>query len=500
MPTRFAVLSRRGMILFIAVIVVAALSLGALTVSRRMTFEYRRALQRGDEIQAVALVQSGVEMIVAVVGSESENASPVAVGFDPTLSPLAAAGLVGASLMSQGVYDNAAVFAGVAVAPPLAGQSLRGVGRFTILAPRIANERLVGVRYGLTNESSKLSMLTVLKWEEATPGAGLSALLKLPTMTPRLAESLLDWIDADKTPRRLGAEIEQYAALGLSYGPRNDIPVSTDELLLIQGADREAIFGNDPERCYGYRRHGAWVSVAETLPLSFLLTAFSSEKLVTPQGEAKCFLGEANLEFLGSQLRRTLDSESVDFVIAYREAHGATFHMLDLLGATVVRDGKTLTSPFALDHAEGERRFFALLDYATESRSVVVNGRINILEAPACVLRAIPFFTEDQVREIVARRGDVGATREQTRRHSVWLLSQGIVDEPTMRKLWDFVTCGGDVYSAQVVGFFDSAQASSWAEVVVDGTVKPPRVVFEKEMSGVRHAYPPNLLRGATGL
>lgn len=492
------------MVLLIAVLVVAMLSLGALTVSRRMTLEYRRALQRGDQIQSVALVQSGIETIVAVVAGEETSPRVVSDGFNPFLdaaasSPITAAGFREASLLSQGVYHHPGLFAGVAVAPPVPGQTTRGIGRFTVLAPRIASERLVGVRYGLVNESAKLSLLTVLRWEEETPGAGVAALLKLPSMTPRFAESLLDWIDADKTPRRSGAEIDQYEQLGLSYGPRNDIPVSIDELLLIHGADREAIFGSDPELCFGYRRNGAWLSVAETLPLAYLLTAHAAEKLVTPEGEAKTWINNSNLAFLRSELLRSLDTASVDFVIAYREKYGAAIHPLDLLGATLtLADGKTLTSPFLLDRAEDERRFFALLDAATESRTVVVRGRVNILEAPASVLAAIPFLTGDQVREIVARRGD-GATREPMRRHPVWLLSQGIVDAATMRRLWDVVTCGGDVYSAQVIGFFDDAPLiASRADVVVDSTVKPPRVVFAKEMSGVRHAYPPSVLRGTT--
>lgn len=60
----------------------------------------------------------------------------------------------------------------------------------------------------------------------------------------RLADCLLDWIDADDDPRLNGAERDWYEGLPEPYRPRNAVPKTWDEFALIKYFD-EAFF--DPE-------------------------------------------------------------------------------------------------------------------------------------------------------------------------------------------------------------------------------------------------------------
>jgi hypothetical protein len=52
-----------------------------------------------------------------------------------------------------------------------------------------------------------------------------------------------------------------------------------------------------------------------------------------------------------------------------------------------------------------------------------------------------------------------------------------------------YLTTGGDVYRAQVVGYFDDSGLSARAEVVVDGTTSPPRQVYWKDLRLLGRGY-----------
>ena len=67
-----------------------------------------------------------------------------------------------------------------------------------------------------------------------------------------------------------------------------------------------------------------------------------------------------------------------------------------------------------------------------------------------------------------------------------------------MKALLPYLTCGGDVYRAQIVGFFDSQGPTARAEVVFDATQTPPRLVYAKDLRILGRGYAWETL-GATG-
>jgi hypothetical protein len=328
--------------------------------------------------------------------------------------------------------------------------------------------------------------------------------MKLPGMTPSIADSILDWIDADKTARPSGAELDYYERIGAPYRPRNAVPVSLEELLLVRDMTRQLLFGTDTNFTYGADRSSfeqlqteLAVQVDEmmpptetndifqqddptALPWCFLLTTLSAEKLIDPTGKAKFYLNDGNLEFLEQQLNAAgFNKESVDFLLAWRKNKGNLDDPIDLLDAEITVDETTLKSPFTLNDSASEEKFLRLLDVATTCPTVVVSGRININEASRIVLSAVPELTTETVTKILSLRGKKGGRF----RHAVWLLSEKVVDKETMKKLSSRLTTGGDVYRAQIVGFFDRQGTTSRAEVVVDATVKPPRQIYSKDLT-----------------
>jgi hypothetical protein len=63
-----------------------------------------------------------------------------------------------------------------------------------------------------------------------------------------------------------------------------------------------------------------------------------------------------------------------------------------------------------------------------------------------------------------------------------------------MQTFQPLMTGGGNVYRAQIVGYFQSGQASSRAEVVFDATSPLPRVLFWRDISHLGRGYPLQML------
>ncbi|MDR1962695.1 MAG: general secretion pathway protein GspK [Planctomycetaceae bacterium] len=534
----FSVKSRRGMILFIVSIVIAMLAVGSLSLLSLLTTEYEATLYRGDEIQAGQLVQSGIEFIGQTLTASEQpltSSGQTPIPNTETSDSFSFPQENSAEFPhAENLYDNPLRFCGVEVVPGHFDYSGRGTGRFTVFSPRVEQDRLKGIRFGLVNESTRLHLGMVLEWETESPGLGARALLKLPGMTPAMADSLLDWIDTDKTPRSSGAELAYYEQTGVPYRPRNAIPVTLEELLLVRDVTRTLLFGTDEHFSYGakmselqqfqtanelqnellFQPHEETVNPipaenritdsspffddsvgfneesGQSLAWCLLLTTLSAEKLVDPNGNAKIFLNDNQLEFLNEQLQSRLDEESCQFILAWRKKNGLIDDPVDLLDATVEENGLELKSPFSLDNPVAEEKFLTLLDIATASSEIVVSGRINVNDAPRLVLEAVPELSGQMVMQILNRRGTPGEKRKDKYRHTIWLLSEKIVDKETMKKLSKRLTTGGDVYRAQVIGFFDGRGTIRRAEAVIDATVKPPRPIFTKDLSSQSIAKP----------
>ena len=63
-----------------------------------------------------------------------------------------------------------------------------------------------------------------------------------------------------------------------------------------------------------------------------------------------------------------------------------------------------------------------------------------------------------------------------------------------MREMMPYVTAGGDVYRAQIVGYFDEGEIASRSEVIFDATSAAPRILFWRDISHLGRGYPVELL------
>jgi type II secretory pathway component PulK len=149
------------------------------------------------------------------------------------------------------------------------------------------------------------------------------------------------------------------------------------------------------------------------------------------------------------------------------------------------QDAVVYDSPFSDDILAMAGYLPTLLDSVSVNRSAWVPGRININQAPWSILANIPGMSPEIADQIIANRemSDAAEESDPNRRFETWILTSGIVTLQEMRTLTPFITAGGDVYRAQIVGYFEDGAASSRAEVVIDATQSTPRILFWRDIS-----------------
>jgi len=494
-----------------------------------LSTESRAANLHGGELQLEQALGSGLELLKAVCSVPHKQRQQLG-----------------------GVFDNVDLFRGVAITGDRDNDS---PVHFSIVSPQTESTRIAGIRFGVQDESARLSLTALADWERREEGAAAKALLNLPGMTNTMADSILDWIDTDAAPRPSGAEARYYAARGLPYGPRNSAPISLEELLLVRDVRRSNLFGSDWDSNYrtGQRERGMATNVgtfrsdAGGLPWSSLLTVYSAERNVAHDGQSRVYVNENNLEILQQQLEQWFDASWMQFIIAYRQlgpydetqrpsrptvprrsrsarassdgrpepevisveemqpvdlslpARFEIKSVLDLVGARLRIPGAerddseqeedvVVESPFSDDPIEMQDYLPGLLDRTTTVRESIIRGRVNVNLAPREVLLGVPGLDPPTVDRIIATRGRRFG-QSGAERHAVWLLLEQIVDIAQMKELLPYVTGGGDVFRAQVVGFHGDSGLSARAEVVIDATVSPPRQIYWKDVSLLGRGY-----------
>ena len=507
---------RRGILLVVVLVVVSLLTLSALTFARMMTTHRQAVDLTGRRVQALALAESGVEAVRWYLMQPQDTREELG-----------------------GHYNNAEFFQAQIVLP---GMTPSRQGNFTILAPELdASGVLSGIRYGLQDESTRLNLNTVLLADSVVENGGRQLLMGLPGMTEEIADAILDWIDPDDETREFGAESDYYEQLTPPYAAKNGPLDTIEELLLVRGVTPQLLYGLDINRngAVDVHEQGGTSSLAgasatgvsvETDPAAQLgwavyVTLYSQERNVNQEGLPRVNLNQDDMEQLHQELGEVFPADWVTFIVAYRQngpyngdedgevgtsgeldlsRPGQTplTQVLDLIGAKVrVRfDGddedRVLASPFTDDPAAMLLYLPRLMDNVTISPKPTLPGRININQAPRTVLLGIPGMTEEIVDKIIAERSvDVeDETQDENRRFETWILAEGIVTLDEMRLLEPLVNAGGDVFRAQVVGYFEDGSAAARLEVVIDATSNVPRLLSWRNRTHLGRGFPLDVL------
>ncbi len=490
------------MVLVLVLVVIALLTLACFTFSKLMLTARKAARLSARQTQARLLADSGVDV------------ARLFLSMDPLTQT-----------EYGGWYNNPAQFQMQLVVDD---DQHGDPGRFSIVAPDQIDGRYEGLRFGLEDESNRLNLNVLVEIDKTNQGAGRTILMGLPGMTEEIADAILDWMDEDDEQRDFGAESLHYAAQQPAYQPKNGPLETIEELLLVRDVTPWLLFGTDGNRNGlqdpeepDAQNLGAEVDNSDgsmNRGWSAYLTLYSLEINLNPDGEPKIDLNQDDMEELYDQLEEVLDSEYATFIVAYRQngpyegtqpAVKAVGRQLDLkqkgnTKLTTVLDvvGKNVRVQFQGDNERtivqtpfpdtpGVSALFLpkLMDHCTVNPSPVIPGRININQAPRTVLAGIPELSPEMLDKIIAERMTDPVQQEANERHETWLMDDGIVTLEEMKKLMPFVTGGGSVYRAQVIGYFDRGGPAVRIEAVLDASTQPARVLFFRDLSHLGRGY-----------
>ncbi|ADB18326.1 hypothetical protein Psta_3667 [Pirellula staleyi DSM 6068] len=496
---------RSAMVLIMVLVVVAFLALGSYAFSDLMLAHQESAELSIRQTQTRALVDSGLDSVKLFLFSTPDI-----------------------RLEQGGIYDNPTLFKGRTV---IDDPDPNFRGSFAVVAPSLdSSGNYGGLRYGLEDESTRLNLNTLLALEAQSEGSGKNLLMALPGMTEDVADAILDWIDEDDEARDLGAEIDYYSGLSPAYACKNGPLETVEELLLVRGVTPALLFGADVNRNGTIDPHEAEGESANSSQgvaddgsysgsgWASYLTLYSMESNLSADGSPRIYLNNDDLNTLYTSLSEKFPAEWATFIVAYRQngpytgsqeatsgAQGtldmtrpARFplsQLLDLVGAkTRVRfsgeiSSVVLNSPIPAEIGAMNIFLPQLMDGATINPATTIPGRINVNQASATILRGIPGMDEDIVNQIITRRSADPGTDQPGRQYETWLLAEGVVTLDEMKLLQPFICGGGQVFRAQVVGYFQGGSAASRAEAIFDATTAAPRLVFWRDISHLGRGF-----------
>jgi len=513
---------RRGIVLLIVLVALMVLILSAYTYTELMRTHYIAADLSGRQVQSRFLVDAGVEatrlFLMQTPGVQEE---------------------------SGGHFNNPMYFQARNVLPDVDPER---IGSFTVLAPLVDEMgNLAAVRYGLEDESNRLNLNILVIADDLVADGGRTLLSALPGMTDDVADAILDWIDEDDEPRDFGAEYDYYQSLDPPYAPKNGPLDTVEELLLIRGVTPQLLFGQDVNRNGMLDAHEVGpqsaasmadplggVSAATTPAVdpimegsldrgwSGYLTLYGQELNANQAGEQRLDLNSEDLETLHADLADTFSPEVANFVIFYRQgndeydgqdqgvpastvavdltiaAERSISQVLDLIDARLEVPSPEgggmiiLNPPFPLigmgayiDH---------LMDNATINSNETIPGRLNVNQAPRSLLLGVPGIREEIVEAILSNREMNNRTDNSTQKHEAWLLTYLCCSLQDLKAIQPFICAGGDVFRAQVIGYFEGGSASSRVEIVIERTTATPRIISWRDLSHLGRGYPLEVL------
>jgi len=288
------------------------------------------------------------------------------------------------------------------------------------------------------------------------------------------------------------------------------------------------------------------------------LTLDSAESNLRPDGTPKIDVNKENLEELHNELSEALGLEMANFIVAYRQggaydsgndntpgqtASSVTLDfkqpgrerlnsILDLIGVRTritkpaqsgaegggqgesqsgesggrggsgsgsSKDDSRIVIEAAFAEDPGAMRGYLtkLMDNVAVNSNRTIPGRLNINQASRQLLGGIPGLPPSAVDQIISQRDITLGEQQPDQVHETWLLTQGVVTLPEMKKLIGLVTSGGSVYRAQVIGGFFNGGPVDRMEVVIDATQSPPVVRRRIELRSLGQGYSAEIL-GAT--
>jgi type II secretory pathway component PulK len=381
---------RRGVALLVVLWLMAALTLLLYSFLAQMQVEYSLSGGYGDEKKAEQLAWSAIDYACV---SADNNTQPWHGPSDTAW------------------YHNPDRFYEVEL----------GDGAFSLMHPTYDDDGKL--RWGLEDEASKLSLNVATK----------EMLMKLPRMTEEIADSIIDWRDADSNPGPSGAENSFYQALNPAYNCKNAPFETIEELLYVRGVTPQVLYGLD-QNLNGRIDPAEQSTSATTDPGLFgLVTCWSVDRNQTLNGQKRINVNAATPQQLQQAGFTPAEMQAMQ---AHLLARGPFTSVALLLGNPEAGVPPVLT----------KERFKLLADKFTMVDADTIPGLVNVNTAPKQVLLCLPGITEDLAVKIIDARNVPGADLSSMG----WLTD--VVTPAQLQQFANFITFHSYQYRIHAIG------------------------------------------------
>jgi type II secretory pathway component PulK len=473
---------RRGLILPVVLLILALLALLAASFAFQVNADSAATRALVERMQTRLAAEAGFQYVALVLRDHLEDVNAW--------------------------YDNEEKFRGVVVWSATGGLSTFGAVeksdtqrsqakdknsvapayRFSVVADD-PNDDQVKVRYGITDEASKLNINTAT----AAQLTRLIAQVVPPEVQVEpLVDALLDWRDPDDTVSSNGegggAESDYYRSLKVPYRCKNAPFDTVEELLMVRGFTGQILYGEDADR-------NGLLSPNEddgnvTFPpdnadgalnrgLYPYITVHSREFNRANDRKPRVVLvgGGSNTRL---ELEPFFSAEEADYLVARAAATGES-RPTSLTAFLETASTNGLVSPFMLED------FPRIVDRCTLDPSPELRGLININTAPPAVLRCLEGLTAEDVNNIVQKRATLSAETKQT---PAWLLTQGVLDQEKYDAVAEGITARGLQFTAEVVGYADHLGVRARFQIIFGMRGPVPQILYYRDLTNLGVPYP----------
>jgi len=529
---------RGGFFLVLVLIVIVIATMAVYSFTDLMVAYDDAAYLSGDLVQARVTVESGAEAMRLILAQPPNARRDIGGVFNNP--QLFQAVTVSADAQQENLSNYSVIASGLSPTLGYAGirfglqnESARlNINTLTVLEQ---NSELFDAALALAGEQGDDTEAQAL-------GIADSLLMSLPGMTQDTVDAILDWLDSDDESREFGAEAEYYNSLPTPYSPANGPLQTVEELLLVRGVTPNLLFGADINRngvidADEQQRFGVTADTPGAFGWASYLTVHGAEANRKSDGSLRVNVNQDDLELLYDELTDALgDDLFASYIIAYRiggqsdsvaaalttagntnsqnnnaqaqdggiwtadllgdldlTGGGGTSltQILDLVGSTVTigqgDQARRYSSPIGSDPISLAAILPPLMDALSTQSAEVMPGRLNLNECPAELLYGIPLLSEEIVQGLLeARSMD---SDDPNRQFETWPLVEGLVTLEQMRLLTPLWTGGGNVYRAQIIGYFEATGVSHRADVVIDATSINPKVIAWRDLSHLGRGF-----------
>ncbi len=336
-----------------------------------------------------------------------------------------------------------------------------GDGYFWVIRPSFSDDR--NYDYGPSDLAGKINLNS----------ASLEILLKLPAMPSELAPSIIDWRDSDDEITSGGAENEYYLLLSDPYYCKNSALETVGEIQLIQGGDRESLYGEDQNRngVLDWNENDAEKSTPSDNSNGKLDYGYSNYVTVTSYERNQDQTGEKRINVNDMKNQAQLGD-----LVRQICGEGNYFQIMDHIR---MRSSYESLINFYYTSGTSYEEFNQMIDKLTTTEEEKLVGLVNVNTAPSEVLLCLPGLEQSDVDSLITKRNDTDTDLTTI----LWITQ--ILSKEKALKIGNCITIHSFQYSADIIAVSGDGRAFKRYYVIIDLAGSVPRIVYQQPLQSL---------------